>query len=254
MKDTLTVALEGDTISLEKFAAALRTTLRMVTALAGEVAHNSSPIEWVIDGLDRGSAVATIRGLAAPGEEESVELVVAAFGDVARAMESGERITRARAVVNQARQFEKLLGEDVTEIRIETPDRDATIRQQDRLAVLVAPQARQNYGAIRGRIQTLSNRGSLRFTLYDTIYDKAVSCYLGDAQQELVRGLWGQIAVVEGLVRRDPQGKPVTIREITAIVPLREPEPGRWREAFGAVPISPGGESAEATIRRLRDA
>lgn len=253
MKDTLTVALEGDTISLDKFAAALQATLRMVTALANEVAHSSSPIAWVIDGLDRSSAVATVRGLSQPGEEESVELVVAAFGDVARAMESRERITRSRAVVNQARAFERLLDDDVTEIRIETPDRDASIRREQ-VTMVVEPQTRQNHGAVRGRIQTLSNRGSLRFTLYDTIYDKAVSCYLGDAQQELVRGLWGHAAIVEGLVRRDTFGRPVTIREITDIVALREPEPGRWREAFGAVPIQPGGENAETTIRRLRDA
>ena len=251
MKDTLTVASEGDSISLEKFASALQATFRMVSALATEVAMGSSPIEWVIDGLDRGSAIATVRGRPQPGEEETVELVVAAFGDVARAMESHERITRSRAVVTQARKLERLLDDAVTEIRIETPDLDASIRRET-LAIAVEPQILQNLGAVRGRIQTLTTRGSLPFTLYDAIDDKAVSCYLREAQRDLMRGWWDRLAIVEGVVRRDSVGRPVTIREITDIVALREPEAGRWREAFGAV--SSGAERAEATIRRLRDA
>jgi len=253
MKDTLTVALEGDAITVDKFTAALQATLRMANALASEVAGDS-PIDWLIDGLDRSSAVATLRGQSRSGDDQSVELVVAAFGEVAHALEVHEHITRSRAVVTQARKFEKLLGEGITEVRLETPDRDATIRSVDRALIPVALPVRQNYGAVRGRIQAVSSRRSLRFTLYDALYDKAVSCYLKDDEQELVRGLWGHMAVVEGLVRRNGQDRPVTIRDITAIVELREPEPGRWREALGAVPMQPGAESAEATIRKLRNA
>jgi hypothetical protein len=253
MKDTLTVALEGEVISLDKFAAALQVTLRMVNALTNEVAADSGPIEWIIEGLDRGSAIATIRGRSRPGEEETVELVVSAFGDVARALESREPIARSRAVVNQARKLERLLDGAVSEIRIETPDSDAFIRRET-IQIAVDPQVQQNYGAVRGRIQTLTTRGSLRFTLYDAVHDKAVSCYLQEGQQDLMRDLWDRFAIVEGLVRRDALGRAVTVRDITNIVALREPEPGRWRDAFGSVRKPPGSESAETAIRRLRDA
>ncbi len=251
MKDTLTVALEGDSISLEKFTVALQATLRMANALANEVARGID-IDWVIQSLDKSSATATVQGVSA--DTEGVELTVAAFGEVAYALEACERITRSRAVLTQARKFEKLLGEGVTEVRLETPDRDATIRSLGYLAIPVEVPSRQSYGAVRGRIQTLSNRGSLRFVLYDALDDKAVACYLRDDQRELIRGLWDRLAVVEGLVRRNSQGRPVTIRNISAITELREPEIGRWREALGAVPISPGSDSAAVTIRRLRDA
>jgi hypothetical protein len=111
------------------------------------------------------------------------------------------------------------------------------------------------YGAIEGRIQTLTNRGSLRFTLYDTHNDKAVSCYVAEGQEDLLRDVWGRRALVEGRIRRDSQtGRPLTIRDVRRIVPLPEPEPYRFYEARGILPLMPGEEMPEERIRRLRDA
>lgn len=50
------------------------------------------------------------------------------------------------------------------------------------------------YSAIEGVVQTLTSRRGLRFTLFDSLHDQAVSCYLEDGQEELMRGVWGRRA------------------------------------------------------------
>lgn len=102
-------------------------------------------------------------------------------------------------------------------------------------------------------MQTLSSRGGLRFTLYDLLHDKAVSCYLAEGYEEIMRDLWGKIATVEGLVTRDPlSGRPLAVRQITTVTP--KPDlPISYRDARGAAP-SLTGLLPEHPIRRLRDA
>lgn len=103
-------------------------------------------------------------------------------------------------------------------------------------------------------MQTLSSRGSLRFTLYDLVFDKAVSCYLEPGHEETMRGVWGKLASVEGWVTRDTlTGRPISVRRITSVQPRREVEPGSFREARGAVRAGPDAERPEVAIRRMRD-
>jgi len=89
-----------------------------------------------------------------------------------------------------------LQGGRVEALRYETAEIDAVIsaEPEDRPRSTVI----EAYGAIEGRVQTLSRHGGLRFTLYDTLNNRAVSCYLAeDFDQELMRNAWGRRAIVE---------------------------------------------------------
>jgi hypothetical protein len=95
----------------------------------------------------------------------------------------------------------------------------------------------------------------LRFTLFDLFYDKAVSCYFAEGKQELIRDMWGQLAVVEGIISRDPvTGRPLSIRQVNTVMPLAENAAHfDYQEARGVAP-SLNGLSPEDAIRRIRDA
>ena len=111
------------------------------------------------------------------------------------------------------------------------------------------------YGAVEGRIQTLTTRRGLRFTLYDSLHDRAVSCHLREGQQETMRGLWDRCAVVQGRVSRDAiTGRPIAIRNITKIEPRPEARTGSYLEAREASPLRPGDPMPEDTLRKIRDA
>ena len=251
--DTVTLQLSGD-VSLDDLSLAVSRLRTLLNALAKDVAGGAEII-WLVDSLDAGSALTTYRGLATKGGEASeVERVVRAYGEVGTALERNSPITYSRAVAKEARGLLKVLGTDrVESLRFETPETDATIwgvPQQPQIAEAVGA-----YGAVEGRVQTLSSRGGLRFTLYDTLSDRAVSCYFAeDFDEELMRDAWGRRAIVEGWVRRDAiTGRPLTIRRVTNVTVLPEGEPGSYRDARAVAPLRDGDLMPEVVIRRLRD-
>lgn len=93
-----------------------------------------------------------------------------------------------------------------------------------------------SYGAVTGRIQTLTSRNSLRFVVYDHLHDRAVSCYLVEGGQDMMREMWDRVATVEGWVSRDPEsGRPLTVRRVSNVKALSEAEPDAYKRARGAL-------------------
>jgi hypothetical protein len=252
--DTITLALDGN-VSLSEFAEAIRRFDSLVQALAR--AEKAKHVRWFVADLEMSSTIATARGVAAPDQPEEVvrdevKRMVAGYLRVGLSLEQGEPIPYAQDVVKEAEAITAVLNENVRTVRFETAQSEALI---------AAPAARPetitekqtSYGAVEGRVQTLTSRGGLRFTLYDTLYDKAVSCYLAEGHEDEMRDVWGRRAVVEGVVSRDAKsGRPLAVRGITTVEMLPEVAPGKYRELRGLSPS--GGLSAEEAIRRLRDA
>lgn len=245
---TITVALEGPEISFPSFATAVYELNRLVMALSTEVAKDSQ-LAWKVEALEVGSAIATMSGRVVGGDPDGTIRVSTAYEAVGEALARGGVIPYPPKIRRPAKALAKLLKDDVAAVRLETPQRDFTV-----LAGPSQPEVRTapTLGAVEGRIQTLTNRGSLRFTLYDTLEDRAVSCYLTSGNEDMIQPLWGQLAIVEGEIRRDPlTGRPTAVRRITSVTPIEVLGPDAWRAARGAVPWD--GIPAEQAIRQVRD-
>lgn len=248
MNDTVTLRLNGD-VPLAEFAKAVTGLNALLRALSAEVAAGSA-IDWTISALDWSSATTTARGWSA--EPEAVVRVVGAYGSVGRALRDGATIPYAMPVEHAAREITSVLNGRIPTIDFETAEADFEVLAAPKPAQ--APIERVVFGGVSGRIQTLTNRGSLRFTLYDLLHDRAVSCYLAEGREAIMRDAWGKLAVVEGLVRRDPlTGRPTAIRRVTNVTLRAEGTVGDFVRARGASP-SLTGLSAEDAIRRIRDA
>lgn len=250
MNNTVTLRLNGD-VPLVEFAKAVAGFSALVRALSAEVA-GESVIDWVLSDLEFSSAIATAQGSSA--EPEAVARVVGAYASVGRALEIGAAVPYSKPARQAAREITSILNGRVHAVDFETADADATVRVAAKIRPIHAPAERVSLGGVSGRIQTLTNRGSLRFTLYDLVHDRAVSCYLTEGREAIMRDAWGKLAVVEGLVRRDPlTGRPTTIRRVTSVTLKPEAMVGDFLHARGVSP-SLTGLSAEDAIRRLRDA
>ena len=207
-------------------------------------------VTWVVEDLQPGSAVITLRGESESLEQ--VEKIVSDYGNIGKALESDEPLQYNRRVKRAAERVHDLAG-SVEYVRFETPLADYMLSGV--ITTRVNRQSRISIGVVTGRVQTLSNRGSLRFSLYDTLHDKAVSCYLQPGQEELMREAWGRRVKVGGQVSRDaPSGLPKAIRQILSIDILKDVELGSYRLARGSVPSQPGDDLPEEVIRQLRDA
>lgn len=255
MSDSVTLVLNGE-VSLDDFADAVARFRGVVAGLTREVSE-TEPVTWIIDQLDVSSAVI---GAHARGPVGAVNRVVREYERVGRALQIGDVIDIPPSIRTDATGLLNIINNRVESIRFETGEADAILTLASKAAMSGTPLIVQNYepvevfGAVEGRIQTLTSRGELKFTLYDTLHDKAVSCYIAPAYKDIMRDAWGRLALVEGIVSRDPfTGRPLSVRRVQSIHLLEEGERGGWRRARGAAPplndISP-----EDAIRALRDA
>ena len=245
--NTMTLQLNGE-ITFSDFAEAVSRFNHLVDALSAHL-NPREGVNWFVDDLEIGSAITTIRG-ESPAMER-VELVVEGFASVAQALQAGTQMPFTSRVAIHAEAIRRIVNQNVTSIKLETARHDFIIRR------LGVPAARSflppAYGAIEGRIQTLSNRRSLRFTLFDVMHDKAVSCYLEEGYEHIIREVWGHEAIVEGLITRDPEsGRPTTIRQISHIEVISD-RPADCLSARGILDVPVDAPSPEEIIRRMRD-
>jgi hypothetical protein len=259
----LTFMLEGE-VELESFARALAEFNKLIAQLSIEA---GGEIDWTLDDLVYSSAVTVIRGKSK--EPQRVERVVKDYVSIGRALQRNQPIGRSSAIVRPAKAIGRMIGraKGVKAVRFETAHEEAIISQPPKriqrlkpaiisvsgqlvLAEAAIDEPQGAYGAIDGVVQTLTNRYGLRFTLYDSLHDRAVSCYLQPGQEEMMRDNWGRRCAVEGWVTRDPNdGHPVAIRRVTRVTPIEE---GDYRQARGVLPMQ-GGLLPEQVIRQLRD-
>ena len=259
-EDTLTLALQGE-VNLADLAAALTGFRDLVDSLS-EGVDEARAVNWLIADLEAGSAIATARGEVRRDEDRSkVVEVIRRYERVGRALEAGEAFPFSDRAKRSAQKIVRVIeGGRVRSVRFETALEDHEISAApDAPALSPAPSAAKALqpvlGAVRGRIQSISNRGGLRFTLYDSIEDRAVSCYMGLGLEETMRDAWGKVAIVEGIVRRDvATGRPTVVRNVSKVTLIPEGRPKGYRDAIGAAPGKAGDLLPEDAVRKTRDA
>jgi hypothetical protein len=260
MADTVTLALQGETVGLDEFADAIARFARLVVSLSREA--KAPGLGWEIDELDAGSAITTVRANLNGYQPQQVEQVVRSFLEVGRALQEGQTIPFPDPVKRDAEGIADLLrakNTQIEEIRFETAEDEAIVRERLPLPHQAEkqPVVRAAYGAVTGRIQTLSSRSRLRFTLYDRLHDRPVSCYLSEGREEQVRDAWDKYATVQGWVSRDSEGRPTAIRRITLIRALgltEEGDPSGYTRARGVLARAENEARAEDRVRQIRDA
>lgn len=246
--DSVTLRLDGE-LTIEKVANAFTRFRSVLRALEEEQSAN---VRWVLAGLDFGSAAITAR--AEPLDDDAVakipkmtELYLAAGRQVA----SGE-VEQERALLRVVRDLTEVADEQ-NRVILETADDDVIfIAPIPPARATASPQTTKSLGTVRGRVETLSHRRGLRFTLYELASDRPLSCYLQADHEDMMRDAWGHIADVTGVITRDADtGRPLAIRGVTTVDVVNEGETMGFLRARGAV----GGiEPAEGVIRRIRDA
>ncbi|MGH2615276.1 MAG: hypothetical protein ACRDJC_08560 [Thermomicrobiales bacterium] len=248
-KNTVTLALGGD-VPLDQFADTMGRLNRLIDLLTQDLSRDTQ-ISWFIDELLVGSAVVSIRGEAE--QPEAVERIARAYAVIGESLEHNQPIPYPPQIVRAAESLTQVLNGQITSIQFEAVGEVATVTSSvpvEQAAGLIGA-----YGSVEGRIETLTSRRGLGFTLYDVLHDRAIRCHLEPEQADAVRDAWGHQAIVTGWVRRDPtSGRPVTINPVRSVARVPEVERGAYRRARAIAPSSHGDVPPHVAIRRLRDA
>jgi hypothetical protein len=249
-KDTITLILSGD-VPLATFAETMGRFSALVQQLSDEVVGEGE-IEWQISHLEGGSATASVRGIY--HQAADIERVVRAYGIVGTSLEQNQPIPYSEEVARQAMAITSILDGKVTSVKFVTEDHTASISKPF-IEEHEDIDRRYSFGTVTGVIETISLRGQLKFTLYDSLFDRAVACYLDREQQERLRDAWGKQVSVTGWIFRDPDtGRPTAVHGIKGIAILDEVAPGSFERARGVIPWREGDDLPEVVIRRVRDA
>lgn len=249
-RETVTLVLNGGAdVSMGDFARAVQHFDRLLTALSrAQTGSGTTAIEWQLERLATGSAILT-----AAADHPKAQAVTDAYSEVGRALRTDEPFPYGKRVESPARDLLAMLGHGVSEIRFET-SRDETVLQSTPHEEPVAVPLAISLGEVEGVVEVLSSRRGLHFNLYDSLFDRPVSCYVREGHADQMRDIWGKRVVVEGRISRDPAGRAVAVRDISAITPVVPSGEKAWRRARGAIPARPGSPPPEAIIRKLRDA
>lgn len=247
--DTLTLVLAGR-VSLAHFATATANFRALVVALSCQIGAKTQ-IDWDVDDLQPGGITTTAVGQTP--NQEVLDAIVRAYECVGESLRESVAIPYGERVSRPAKAIARLLNGNIPSITFETANKDVVLvsgnipsRQPDVVSA---------HGMVEGQVQTLTSRAGLRFALYGKLFDTAVSCYVERGREELLRGMWGHRATVEGWVTRDYEtGKPLSVRRIKHIEIVPATDPGHYLRARGASPLSDGEESADVVIRKIRDA
>ncbi len=251
--DLATIALNGE-VDLSDFSKAIVYFDKLMSALASEVAK-SAKIHWHLESLEVSSAFATVRASSEVDNDKAVDEVLKAYEAVGHNAQRGVESRFGSRVNSATRGLCSLINGKINSIRFETLNADFDVLSPfgDRVVGVESSQPMETIGAVQGRVQSISNRGALRFTLYDAIDDHAVSCYLREGMESKMRESWGKLCLVSGVVRRSQSGRVSTVRDVAKVEQLPEVTRTAWRAAIGCAPPVPGSISIESAIRRGRD-
>jgi hypothetical protein len=244
--DRVILELKGS-VPLDLFATAMSAFASLIKILTAEVAGNAQ-VEWVVEELEGGSARAAIVGQS--NDPRAVQEVVHAYDRVGAALQQHEAIPFSEAVNREVLKIANIVDGKVSAVVLQghTVTGEVEVVEQS-----VEPKSFTAFGAVEGMVQTLTSRNGLRFTLFDSLNDRAIYCYLDPGQHEMMRDMWDQRAVVQGLVTRERQtGRPTEVRHITRVEPVG---PGDYKRARGVLAGQlKVDELPEVTLRRIRDA
>lgn len=247
--NTVTMQLEGD-IRLTDFSQGISHLTGLLSEL-GEYLVSNANIEWIVEDLEVGSALLTAVGIA--DDPTDVERVISAYHDVGDALANSRPIGYSSRIEEHARGLANLLDGRITAIRFVTEFGDTMVTS----GVAASEQEGLHWaaGQVRGTVETLSHRGRLKFTLYDSAFDRAIRCFLTKGQEDKIREAWGKHVVVTGRIGRDPDtGQAMLVRQITDIEIYDPPDPDSYKEVRGLFGPLPVNESSVEAIRRMRDA
>jgi len=249
-KNTLTLVLEGD-ISLDNFAKALKELNGLIEELSKELAPGIN-IEWIIEQLFSSSANTTVQGIAL--EPEPIERIINAYETIGEYLSKGDEVPYSSPIRQRVQSLTNVINENITAMRLQTEGTDWFVSTRATEEGKI-PKLNYNFGTVKGRAHSLTDRKKLSFTLWDSLFDKPVTCYFSEEQNEIVRNIWRKKVVISGRIGRNHKtGFPVIIRDITDITIIEDVEPGSYKRAKGAMPWKEEDELPEEIIRKLRDA
>lgn len=209
--------MKGD-LPLEKFEKAVGAFFDLIKEVTKKALRDDQKIRWTVTvraGSSIVNAIPHFKQEVAPQAAQILKDIPAGI----RAMERGtEEIPRgytreAIKFVRTLASVRGLKGPDVTSIDVGCgKDRTAVTAKSFAAAEGLVGGQRQSYGAVEGKMQTITERGGFRFVVYSSMLDQKIDCFVDEELMEKAVANFSKRVRVSGLTQYDRFGDPVSIK------------------------------------------
>jgi hypothetical protein len=216
-KSSLTLALEGETIPLEKFKQAVTSFLELVEAVSREASGDGEKINWNVS-VKSGSAI--VKAIPEP-TKNTADAIRAVFdaipngiGELSRGIAAMPRLFNTNAIrsVKRLATVHELGGNGLTAVKISGQRVKRTVTHKVAMTVnQIIGTSHEAYGSIEGKLQALWDRDGFRFTVFDSLLDRRIECYVSDDLIEPAIDGFRKRVRVSGLVQYNKKGLPISV-------------------------------------------
>lgn len=243
---------DAEHLSLQDFANTVKDLREILSALENHVIPNQRGVEWDVDSDPTIRIVAHVNGVAA----DQLDAVVGrAFDTFQASAESAAPVTSISiptgihsTVVRVLNRFRKIADIEVTA----TGRNPLVIEHEDARRPGAGRAFSHELSAVDGTLEIINVHGSPHFVLFEHGTGHRVRCSVSDDFiKDAASKLRGRV-VVNGMVKYRSDGRPVSIRDITAIDPVPDPTYS-IQDLRGTVPNITGDVPSGEFVRRLRD-
>ena len=190
----MTLELGPDKVPALEFLKAVRAFAGLLDGIAKDACGDKKAVSWEIS-VARGSQL--IRADITPATDP-------------KAVHTVRTLLRRppQRTMNRFRRFPKSI--EGTRIWIGQEDCDSLRDGDDEQSSETGPFT--EYGTVEGKLDTLSARGGVHFTIYEPIWDKGVNCSVPSDLVDTMQKMWRQRIAAHGMVHYDAEGRPMSIR------------------------------------------
>jgi hypothetical protein len=246
--DQAAIKLDG-VVPLKEFQIAVDSFTKLIEELTLEIVGRGI-INWEISQLEHGSALFGVKAIS--HNLEATNRIIEAYDVVGESIANSRPIPFSDGVERAANELVGIINGHIKSVIFITENAERVITSAP-----IAPKPSKSLysiGSIRGEIRTVTKNRGIYFSLYDSIFGRAVKCYAGSEYEDILREYWGKRAIVSGTVQRDPvTGRPEEIREIFDLRLDETTTVGDYRRVVGLLPSGPNDPPSEEIIRRIRN-
>jgi hypothetical protein len=230
--NTITLDFDGPVITPDTFRRLVSAFVDLLTAVTDKAAGTGKKTVWDMN-VSTGSRLFIARAVADQRTTATTQRVIAALPSGLNKLEMGASVAPAyfdQRALRAARELASIPKQrKLTYVRFRSEGEPVSVSQRSADTAIRLLGQHQALGSVEGKLQTISERGSLQFVVFDSLYDTGVNCFMNEDLMEQAKDAFRKRVAVSGMVQYDPEGRPVSIRvdtirvfkDVTELPPIK---------------------------------